>query len=305
MKKILLVADQGGWVFEYHCKSIKKYLPEFDIDIVFRKFNIRQVQDQYDLIYVLDPMPLKHGYPNPNKTIMGLRCEFLYREHPEGAKGLYENGFPGRCVSIKDKCSILHVVNENQMKTLKDIVIDKPLLLVPHGVDSDMFDRSKYAKTTSNILRVSTSGRNSNNKGFGIVKQVCDKLQLHNMSAQYGGKKIPKEEMPKFYNNIDVHVCMSKDEGLSNPILEAGAMGVPIVSTRCGGVEEIIEDGVNGFLIDRNSGSLQEALLKIQNNNLRQEMGNNIYKEIMKNWTWKIRIEDFRKMFNKFFEMNK
>jgi hypothetical protein len=52
---------------------------------------------------------------------MGLRCQFLFEEHPQGARGLYENGFSGRCVSIKDKCSVFHVVNQNQMNVFKDI----------------------------------------------------------------------------------------------------------------------------------------------------------------------------------------
>lgn len=49
-------------------------------------------------------------------------------------------------------------------------------------------------------------------------------------------------------------VMSSRFEGLSNSMLEALAMGVPTVCTRClgGGAETVIEDGVNGLLVDVN-----------------------------------------------------
>lgn len=47
-------------------------------------------------------------------------------------------------------------------------------------------------------------------------------------------------------------VMSSRFEGLSNSMLEALAMGVPTICTRClgGGAETVIEDGVNGLLVD-------------------------------------------------------
>ena len=299
MKKILLVADQPNWTFDYHCKEIQKRLTEFDIKIAYSRSGVvNSIASQYDLVYVLDPMPMV--YPPANKTIMGLRCEFLYKEHPQGPQGLYEQGFPGRCVSIKDKCSIFHVVNRNQLAVFKPIVTDKPLLLAQHGVDEEIFDKRKYEKNVDGLV-VSVSGRGSSNKGFKIVQKACEEMGIKMAGAHYGRRKLPKEKMPLFYNEATVHVCLSKTEGLNNPSIEAGSMGLPLVSTRCGSAEEIIVDGENGFLIDRNIDSLKEALIKLQDKDRRLEMGEKIYQEIMTNWTWKVRIEDFRKMFNMYF----
>lgn len=301
MKKILLVADQPNWIFFRHCEEIQKRLTEFDIEIAYSRSGVvNSIASQYDLIYVLDPMPMV--YPPANKTIMGLRCEFLYKEHPQGARGLYEQGFPGRCVSIKDKCSVFHVVNKNQLKAFTPIVTDKPLLLAQHGVDEEIFDKAKYDKNNIEELIVSVSGRGSSNKGFEIVQKACGELGIKIAGAHYGRRKLPKEEMPLFYNQATVHVCMSKTEGLNNPSIEAGAMGLPVISTRCGAAEEIIKDGESGFLIDRTVDSLKEALIKLQDKDRRLEMGEKLYWEIMTNWTWKVRIEDFGKMFNLYFE---
>jgi len=297
VKKILLVADQPGWIFERHCIELKTRLTEFHIDIVFRKHNVPELSKNYDLVYVLDPIPLSYGYPPQSKTIIGLRNEFLYREHPNGAKGLYEYGFPGRCVSIKDKCFIFHVVNNRLMNVFKGVVDDKPLLLAQHGVSMSVFNRDQHKRIDGDILRVSTSGRGSANKGFSIVEEACKELGLISLTTQYGDKKLPKEKMPEFYSNADVHVCMSKTEGLNNPILEAGAMGVPVISTDSGAATEMIKDKESGFIIGRNKQALKEALMLMQDKSLREKLGNNLYLEIKNNWSWDVKINDFRSMF--------
>ena len=48
--------------------------------------------------------------------------------------------------------------------------------------------------------------------------------------------------------NLDVH-----GEGVSNSIMEYMALGKPVIATNGGGTPEIVEDGVNGFLVDNNS----------------------------------------------------
>lgn len=301
MKKILIVADQPGWIFDRHAHEIQKRISEYEIDIAYRRQHIPALSKKYDLVYVMDPIPMK--YPPQEKTIMGLRCEFLYEEHPNGAKGLYENGLPGRCVSIKDKCCILHVVNQNQMKIMGEVVTDKPLVLAQHGIDEVIFDRSKYTKEKNDVLTVSVAGRNSNNKGFNEVVVACNEIGVKLVSASYGLQKLTKEQMPAYYNSVDIHVCFSASEGLNNPILEAGAMGVPVISTRCGASEEIIEDGVNGILVNRDTESLKTALRTLQDDDLRLDMGNKLHAEITQNWTWEKRIEDFKNMFDLYFKM--
>jgi len=299
MKNILIVADEKGWAFDRHAREIKKRLTEFNIDVAYRKQNIKELSSQYDLVYVMDPIPL--NYPPAHKTILGLRADWLFEEHPEGPKGLYEYGLAGRCVSIKDKCCIFHVVNRRMLEEFKDVVTDKPLVLVQHGIDEEVFDRNKYEREEHEGIVIGVAGRDSTRKRFGLIKKACDKTGCKFVSTQYGGKKLSKEEMPHFYNALDIYVCMSRSEGLNNPTMEAGSMGIPVISTKSGASREMIDKGESGLIIKGDLNSLIEAIEKLKDKSLREEMGDKFYQEIMSNWTWKVRIDDFRKMFNLYF----
>jgi glycosyltransferase involved in cell wall biosynthesis len=303
MKKVLLVADQKGWVFDRHCHEIKKRIKKYDIDIAYRRSGIRKLSSGYDLVYVLDPIPLRGGYSPKEKTIMGLRCEFLHREHPEGATGLYNDGFKGRCVSIRDKCCIFHVVNRRLKKEFEGVVTDKPLLLARHGIDTSVFDISKNKNAYSELngpIVLSVSGRGSSNKGFGLVKKACEISGAKIAQAEYR-RKLSLEEMPGFYSKAHVHVCMSKDEGLNNPLMEAGAMGLAPISTDSGAASEMISNGESGLIIDRSVESLVEAINKLKDDELRVSMAKKYHKEIVSNWSWGTLYKEYESMFDLFF----
>ena len=53
----------------------------------------------------------------------------------------------------------------------------------------------------------------------------------------------------------DVLLITSIEEGLPNVAVEAMALGLPVVSTTCGGMEELITNGTEGWLGLHESGS--------------------------------------------------
>jgi len=75
-------------------------------------------------------------------------------------------------------------------------------------------------------------------------------------------ENIPHDRMPEIYNLHDIYLCTSIAEGMSVSILEALATGIPVVTTDCGGVREIISN-VNGIICDVGDyRALASALIK-------------------------------------------
>jgi glycosyltransferase involved in cell wall biosynthesis len=247
-------------------------------------------------------MPM--SYPPKEKVIIGCRAEWLHG--PGNEKSFYENGLARGCRNIKDKCSVFHVVNRRQFKMFEGVVTDKPFYLAQHGVNTSVFNSEKYKrKNDTEKIVVGTAGRKNSNckKGFDIVSKICESLGVEFITTTYGNKKLSLRDMPSFYNEIDVYVCMSETEGLCNPIMEAGAMGVPVISTRSGAAEEMIFDGKNGLLIERDGESLKKALGKIKDYEVRRSMSKEIEKNIIENWSWDVRVSDYEVMFDKMMEI--
>ncbi len=70
-----------------------------------------------------------------------------------------------------------------------------------------------------------------------------------------------RQDMPRVMPCLDLIVHPAWMEGLGVALLEAAACGVPIIATRVGGIAEIVQDGVNGFLIEPgDSGQLTQAI---------------------------------------------
>ena len=75
---------------------------------------------------------------------------------------------------------------------------------------------------------------------------------------------VPHEQIPLYIRSANVFVLNSEYEGLSHTLLEVLYLGTPIVASGVCGNPEVVEDGVNGLLVDpRDSSTLREALARL------------------------------------------
>ncbi|MFC2061476.1 glycosyltransferase family 4 protein [Elusimicrobiota bacterium] len=64
--------------------------------------------------------------------------------------------------------------------------------------------------------------------------------------------RVSHDDLPAVYNMSDIFIFPSLcDEGLPHVILEAMASGLPVISTKYPGIEDIIEDGMEGLLYNK------------------------------------------------------
>jgi glycosyltransferase involved in cell wall biosynthesis len=86
---------------------------------------------------------------------------------------------------------------------------------------------------------------------------------------------ISGDEKARVFKSCDIYVLPSYNEGLPGSILEAMAVGVPIISTPVGGIAEAVIENRNGYLI--NPGDVKSLSKKIiilsQDKKLRIKMG--------------------------------
>jgi glycosyltransferase involved in cell wall biosynthesis len=82
-------------------------------------------------------------------------------------------------------------------------------------------------------------------------------------------------EVPALLQEVDIKVISSLSEGIPLTLFEAMAAGCPVVSTNVGGIAEILEEGVTGFLVPpRDVDALAEKIiLLLSNTALRSTMG--------------------------------
>ena len=61
------------------------------------------------------------------------------------------------------------------------------------------------------------------------------------------------ETYKKYFKSARIFTLCSKQEGQAIVVLEAMAMGLPIITTKNGGTDAFMDDGENGFLVERDS----------------------------------------------------
>jgi colanic acid/amylovoran biosynthesis glycosyltransferase len=75
---------------------------------------------------------------------------------------------------------------------------------------------------------------------------------------------LPQTELFPFIKTCDMLLLTSLKEGIANVVLEAMALGVPVISTDCGGMDEVIVPNTTGWLVPvRDSIAIANAVIEV------------------------------------------
>jgi len=163
------------------------------------------------------------------------------------------------------------------------------ITVIPEGVDLDLFKPKIDESEPGNVILF--VGRIAQEKGLMYLIKAIPRVtkvfpsisvlivgddqgiqeNLMKAAENLGVEKIVHFLGPKFgyelartYRKARVFVLPSLYETFGLAILEAMASGLPIVTTRTGGIPELVEDGSNGMLVSpRNHEALAEAIIKL------------------------------------------
>lgn len=191
----------------------------------------------------------------------------------------------GRCI-IKKSWKVIGISNACE-KFIKHLY-GKETFLIRNGIDAKLFNKRKtnlkkrlgikkekviifigriiYAKGVQDLLEATKDMEKIKVIVVGDGNYLKELKRMNFKNAIFVGKKNQKE-IVDYLSIADVFVNPSYAEGLPTSVLEAGAMGVPVIATDVGGTREIINDGKQGFLIKpKDVVVLKEKILQVVSN---------------------------------------
>src|SRR5690606_13949911 len=92
--------------------------------------------------------------------------------------------------------------------------------------------------------------------------------------------------VPRLLSEYSIFVLTSRWEGLPISVLEAISVGLPVVASDVGGCSEVIEEGINGFLVPKGDIALLRSRLAalIASPNLRMSFGQQSRERFMRDF---------------------
>ncbi len=103
------------------------------------------------------------------------------------------------------------------------------------------------------------------------IRSLARELRLGSRFIFTGFRK----DVGNFLKSFDIFVLSSHLEGLGTSILDAQAVGLPVIGCKTGGIPEVVQNNINGLLVPpKDSEALAEAILDlVKNETKRKEFG--------------------------------
>jgi colanic acid/amylovoran biosynthesis glycosyltransferase len=267
----------------------------------------------------VDRMHLKH--------LLGSKIIVSFRGYDLNLSGLLHHDYFRQ---VWEQADALHVLGEGlwQRARQRGCPPTKPHVRIPPAIDTAFFDPGNdvRAKASSDRpMRILSVGRLTWEKGYeyaveavrflldqGVrseLRIIGDGVMLEPLTFarhQLGvGKSVqflgglPRTMVRDEMLAADVFLHSSVSEGFGNAVIEAQAMGLPVVSSDAGGLPENVVDGETGFVVPRrDSQALADKLAALARDpDLRQRMGQAGRKRIIEWFQTADQIEAFDRLY--------
>ncbi|NOZ35164.1 MAG: glycosyltransferase family 4 protein [Chlorobi bacterium] len=305
----------------HHASNIE--LLRYTVKASFAAFKMCK-QKKYDLILVWSTVPA--GFPAFLLNIF-RNIPYIIRIGGPDIPGFEERyKFIYKIISpvikvIWKKAKLIITKCKTEKEMIEEINPQLQIRTIHNGIDVLKFKPG--IKTVCNNLKIICSARLIKRKGQYTLIDAISNLKKKsifidvdfvgegdekNAYIKYAKAKnvleqtvfsgyVPHEKMPEKYQNADIFVLPSYNEGMSNALLEAMACGLPVVVTDVGGTEELIDES-NGFIFKAgNSNALTDILQYISENKEKlPRLGQNSEKKA-ENFNWNTVANDYLKIF--------
>jgi glycosyltransferase involved in cell wall biosynthesis len=311
-RRICLVADRESWAFDNIAKNISRLLSsQFEVEIKYRVAFESEAQLHREIF--LGPRRWDHVHFFWHPTLASLLDPEVSLEISSAlgdeTRTYFINNVARTCKTTSVYCHQFLSEHEGDRVQLASLAfadgyavasprlldeysarsfLPRPAAVLADGVDLTLFrpfDLDRLLDTDRTLVvgwaGNSAWGADTDHKGLKtIIKPVLARLATEGLDVRgdFCDREIawrPHESMPGYYGGIDVYVCASLSEGTPNPVLEAMACGLPILSTDVGIVREVFGPRQQEFIVgDRTSPEFESKLRQLVTTpSLRMELG--------------------------------
>jgi glycogen(starch) synthase len=260
---------------------------------------------------------IKHGGRrklNPNEKLM-LRFNYMLRSYEK------------RLMRRSDALVAVSLYTRNELTELYDIDEEK-IHVIYNGVDTKKFKPTRnrvglrlelgleeeqriilcvgrlyYRKGITILLKsipeVVQKFRDAkfviSGKGFKkneeYLRKLAEKLKIEKYVAFLG--YVPDEKLPDLYAASDIFVLPALYENFPFAILEAQSTGLPVISTKVGGIPEFLTDNKNGLLVDPGDSKqlAQRIMVLLGDPVLAEELGGRGRRLVEEKFAWPLITE--------------
>jgi glycosyltransferase involved in cell wall biosynthesis len=164
---------------------------------------------------------------------------------------------------------------------------DKITLLFAAG---NIFDERKGIKYLVEALKILSVSSDISNRLELIVigKSNTELTNYFPVPVNYLGQISGTENMREIYSAADAFLLPSLQDNLPNTIMESLACGTPVIAFKTGGVPEMIEHKITGFLADEKSGESLADGIKWLMENVNKDFINPCTEFVSKHYSEKI-----------------
>ena len=196
----------------------------------------------------------------------------------------------------------------------EQITPDIPIQVISNAIDLSQFTpprqreadgpvrllyvgRFTVAKNVQTLVEAvaELAGREVGDFELELVGEGAQRPALERMVAERGLARrvhfadwIPRDRIADHYRRADIFATATTWEGMPNTVLEAMACGLPIVGSQAPGLQELVEDSVNGYLVPiKDAEAMADALaLLIDNGYERRRMGRQSRLLVERQFAW-------------------
>jgi glycosyltransferase involved in cell wall biosynthesis len=178
-------------------------------------------------------------------------------------------------------------------KKKRDLNIKKEDFCIISGSFAQNEDRKGMTKLIEALRKVIIKNPNKKFRLLTFGKNKSDINFIETIDLGYLKNEV---DMAKALNLGDLFVTMTKEDNLPNCIMESLSCGTPVISTKVGGVSEMIENDFNGKLVERNN--TEEMSKEISNSfNKIKTWSVNSRNKAVENFSYEIQSKSYMEIF--------